>query len=527
MDVISKIKSWVFPIIIIAVAMWSVWPAVRSAFDSLTIGNEDILMVWILNQTIEKIPGNLANIFQGNIFYPYQNVMAYSDLLIPSAFLSSIPVKITAQPLLAYNLTLILGQILTMLVVYLWWKELTGKTWPAVLGSIALGLSQIRLHYFVHLQMWVMQWFLISVWMIWKYRKTEQVKYLFVAGLFFAVQVWESLLPAMWIIFVGAILLYPKINSLRNQIKSVLLIAGMVGILIFPVARVYWKVSNEFGFTRNIREAAHFSMSVEDLGRQFLSPGLFILTGLTLYAIGRKNLKKEKELHWLIPVAILGLIMALGPVLKVNGATFKISDIPIPLPYAITHYVIPGFGAFRTPSRWIWLFAFASSGIISLGFSKLKDNSAKLILPLAFILAIVGGSRILTSIPMPARSEYPEVYKWLKNQEGDAILELPVYTWGDGELHTQELYRMLYSLEHGKNLINGRSGFIPPQRDLLFADLIRHFPSRDLDERLMSLGVDYIIIHKDQYSQSKLQEIEIWGTHKLLREDSKTVVYTL
>src|SRR3989344_8599850 len=109
-----------------------------------------------------------------------------------------------------------------------------------------------------------MQWLLISVWMIWKYRKTEQIKYLFVAGIFFAIQVWESLLPAMWILFIGAILLYPKRYSsiqrmvslwlIKKQIKKILIIAGIVGILIFSVASVYWQVSNEFGFTRGIRE---------------------------------------------------------------------------------------------------------------------------------------------------------------------------------------------------------------------------------------------------------------------------------
>ena len=153
MDVISKVKSWVVPIIIAVVALWSVWPAVRSPFNTLTIGNEDILIVWMLNQNIQKIPDNLHSIFQGNILYPYKNTKAYLDLLVPSSIVSSIPVKITDKPLLAYNFTLFFGQIATMLIIFLWWKELTGQTWPALIGATALGLSQIRMHYFVHLQM--------------------------------------------------------------------------------------------------------------------------------------------------------------------------------------------------------------------------------------------------------------------------------------------------------------------------------------------------------------------------------------
>ena len=506
-------------LLLLIISIWSVWPAVRSPLDTLTQGNEDILAVWILNQTIQKIPDNLGNIFQGNIFFPFQNTMAYSELFIPSALLSSIPVKLTGSPFLAYNFTLFIGQFLTMLVIYLWFKELTGKNWPAALGAIALGLSQIRIHYFAHLQMWSLQWFLASVFLIWKYRKTEQIKYLFFAGLFFVIQIWESLLPAMLTAFAGVILLFPKRLNIRLRFKKILVVAGMVGALVFPVARVYWQVSSEQGLKRTIRDAAHFSLSVEEIGGKFLSPGMFILTGLAFYSIGRKNFSKEKEFAWLIPLLFLGLIMAMGPVLKINQATFKIFNIPIPLPYAIAHYLVPGFGAFRTPSRWIWLFAFASSGIITLGFSKLRGKAYKIILPLAIILAIVGGSKVTTSVSMPTASEYPEVYRWLKNQEGDAILELPVMA--------KEFYRMLYSLEHRKYLVNGSSGFSPPEWQMLVTDITNNFPSKELENRLSAIGVDFIIVHKDQIDDEKLKIIISWGKNKLIREYANTLVYKL
>ncbi len=231
----SRVRRMLPVILLILVALWSVWPVVRNFTNSLTHGHEDLLIVWILNQTIQKIPYDLVNIFQGNIFYPNIDVMAFSDLLVPSAIVSWLPVYLTKQPVVAYNFSLIFGQALTMLVVYFWLKEMTRNKWAAFLGASALGLSQIRMHYHVHLQMWMMQWWLVSAWMIWKYRNTSKLKYLYIAGLFVAIQVWESLLPVFWIGAVGLVLVWPKVSSITKNWKHILTIVVMVIVIILPV----------------------------------------------------------------------------------------------------------------------------------------------------------------------------------------------------------------------------------------------------------------------------------------------------
>src|SRR3990170_194475 len=137
---LPRLKAWLPPIFLIFIAFWSVWPVVEKPAKVVTETYDGVFLVWQLNQTIQKIPGNLSNIFEGNIFYPHKNVMAYSDLLIPSAFLSALPVKLTGQPQMATSVMIILGQALTMLIVYFWWLELSGSRWAAFLGSLALGL---------------------------------------------------------------------------------------------------------------------------------------------------------------------------------------------------------------------------------------------------------------------------------------------------------------------------------------------------------------------------------------------------
>ncbi len=247
---IVKLKSSdFFPVLlIVAIALWSLEPVLRNFTTSLSLGHEDLQLTWMLNQTIQKIPNNLANIFQGNIFYPLEDVMAFSDLFIPSAFLSWLPVYLTGEPVSAFNFSLIFSQVLSMLVIYFWFKEMTKSKWAAFLGATVLGLSQIRMHYYVHLHTWNMQWWIISVWMIWKYRTYAKKKYLCIAGVFIAIQLWESLLPVFWIGALGIVLLWPRLKLLLKNWKNLLAISAMVFVLTLPATNAYLGVSRRFDY---------------------------------------------------------------------------------------------------------------------------------------------------------------------------------------------------------------------------------------------------------------------------------------
>ena len=491
---------------------------------------DGVFLVWVLNQTIEKIPSGLNNIFAGNIFYPHKNVMAYSDLLVPSAFLSALGVKMTGQPQMATSVMLILGQMLSLLVVYFWWLELSGSPWAAFLGSVALGLSQIRFTYYVHLQMWTMQWWLIASWMLWRFFKNGKVWQIYLGGTFLVLQVWESLLPVFFIGVVGAILLIQNREKLKRNWRHFAVVTILVATASLPVIKTYWEVSREFDYQRPIREVAHFSASVDDLWGSFLAPGLYILFAAALAEMAKKLSLKNKNLLFLFIVLAVGAIMFLGPALKWQGKTVKVfGNIPIPLPYALAYYLIPGFGALRTPSRWIWLSAWAASGIIVLGFSKYKFRKVKELglLVVASIIAVFAGTHLKKVYEIPRVEEYPKIYKWLESQPGKVVIELPIYTWGAGEIASREVYRMVFSLEHKKYLVNGYSGFFPPEWERLAADLWTGFPSSELEDKLKERGVNYIIVHKDECPEDKLRQIEEWGEGRLIWEDESVQAYRL
>ncbi len=545
-------KKHIFPILtLIVISLYSIWPVITNFTTHIPETYDGLFITWNINETIEKIPYDLPHLFEGNIFYPYQNVKAYSETFVTSALLAYIPVKLTGIPIAAFNFPFIFGQIATMLALYFWYFELSKSRWSSVIAAIAVGLSQIRMHYFGHLQMWGMEWWLLSTLMLWQFAKSGKIKHWYFALFFFILQMWESLLPAFWIILIG-ILLIPSMwkHSKRLQ-HSILTSAILTFVFISPVLWLYFAFYQEFHTVRSIRDAAHFAMSVDDLWKVFFSPGLFGLVGIILTFVILEHLKRSdrislqigtlslvgfyrsllnvarfftpsrmtKELTFLMLLASTSFVLSLGPVLNYSHQTVKLFSILfIPLPYGILYYIVPGFGAFRTSSRFVWLFAFALGGIVALLLPKLPKYKF-----LTILLAIFFGTRITTIYPIPQPHDYPPLYAWLQSQPNSVILELPIYT-STAPHAENEVKRMLYSLSHKKKLVNGYSGFFPPEWLDLVGDLGTKFPSAELEQQLKDRDVDYIIVHKDEYGNEKVEEIEKWGKKKTVWEDDNTYV---
>lgn len=478
----SSLKKELPAILILAtVCLYSVWPMVANRNLITNIGSDGLLLTWIMNQPLWS--------WQGNVFYPHKNVLGYSDMHKVSGLVSGGN----------FATAMILGQIATMMVVYLWWRR--WGMWPAAVGVVVLAVSQIRFEYQVHLQMWSMQYWLLGSWLVGSWFTDNKNWKLFLGSILLGLQIYESPLP---LLFAVAILIAQGL-MLKTKINEHVLLAGLMFLaIVFPAVRVYVGVSREFNFVRDIREAAHNSISVDDLWGHFWSPGLIILLVVALLHSAHfrppLNLRegiKEGDTAWLWAILLIGLIMALGPVLKWQDKTVKLfGKYFVPLPYGIVYHAVPGMGGFRTPSRWLWLSAFASSGLIAYGFKDINYKKGVLLLG----VAIIGGSRLTNVMALP---EIPKVYQWLKDQPGKIVLEAPVFTWPQEAIETQRMY---FSLYHGKTLVNGYSGFTPPLVFRLAADWKNNIPP----------GVDYIISHDPQIKYPK----------PILYADEKNTVYS-
>lgn len=504
--------------LIFFISVWSVWPIIKDIKYSLPGNGDAVFLVWVLNQTINKIPHDILNIFNGNIFYPHRNTMFYSVLMIPSALISYIPVKILGEPAVAFGTSLLVGQILTSLVLYFWFYDISKNKYLSLLCSIALILSQIRFSFTVHLQMWNMQWFLLSTWMIRRFAKTKKTGYLVLATLFAIIQTWESLLPLVFIATTALIIFCFEKPPIIKIWKKMIMLIGIFLILTAPVTLGYLTVSREFHYARPIREVAHFSGSLNDLWGIYLSIGLYLITLTSVIKY------KGKYPKWIITLIFTGIVMFLGPVLKWSGQTFKIFNLWVPLPYGVLYYVFPFMRTFRSPARWIWIVAL---GLSMLSLTLLKKEKSRIVLIFLLLIAIFGGTGIKRVYKLPSKNDIPQVYLKLKDLEKDVVLEYPVYSWADGEVSYNENMRMVYSLWYKKSLVNGASGFTPPDWERVGGVIRRDFPDNSSIDELEKLQVDYVIVHKNEVDPRKLIDIENWGKERLIWEDNQSSIYGL
>jgi hypothetical protein len=169
--------------------------------------------------------------------------------------------------------------------------------------------------------------------------------------------------------------------------------------------------------------------------------------------------------------------------------------------------------------------ALSASFIVAWVYSRLKIKKRFFLAFILIFIAFIGGDTVHRDKYFPAPNAYPAVYTWLKNQPGKVIVEYPVYTWADQELHGLEMYRMVYSLKHGKYLINGASGFLPPERGIFLADIIADYPSGALDAKLKNMGVNYFIFHKNEVTDLKLKDFIARMKLPLIWQDKDTAVY--
>ena len=515
-------KKWAALILVLGLAGWNIWPIIKNPATAFAWGGDDGLITWYLNDTIQKIPGDLKNLWQGNIFYPYKYTRAFGVMLIPSALLVALPTKIIGTHVAAYNLTIILAQFLTAIFLWKWFCELSDDPLAAAVGTVVFLFSQIKMSFVVHIHFWVMQWLVLGAWMVWKYAKDGRVWQLYVAGAALAIQFWESIYQAYWIALWIGIWLWVKRKKLIGDWKHWLVILVGVGVLVSPVVYVYAQVYREWGYAGSIREAAHFSASLNDLWGMNANPGMYVLLAALVLST-KGEVLRVRGTRWLVALLIFGVVMALGPVLKWQGETVKIWDrFFVPLPYGLFHYLIPGFSSLRSVHRWLWVAGLAASGLVAVGLSW-RRGVYWLGLLGVLIVGIVGGDRVRARGNFQRPEDYPTVYTWLRDAPGKVILEYPVYNWADKHFD-QEMFRMTYSLKHRKKLVGGAFGFLPKERGELLGKIQVEYPSVELNRILKDMGVNYVVVHK---SECLMINVQCSMGGKILWEDENDVVYEL
>ena len=528
---------------------------------------DPLLTTWILAWDVHKLFTDPQNLFQANIFYPYKNVLAYSENLLASSLLAAPILILSRNPILAHNGVFLLSFILSGFGTYLLVRHLTCNPYAGLFSGIIFAFSPYKFSHLGHLQLLTTQWIPFCFLFLHRLLETHRWRDLFLFWLFFILQALSSSYYALflsfslgiWLVAYGLISRRNFLSSLWSKLGGFVILSVLV---LYPVSRPYFKVQEEMGFTRTLEEVKLFSADLKNyLGvphfnklygkvlvrfaktEAMLFPGTLALlfAGLGILLVIRHLKWKAPSLErslFLKSVPIIGAygsmiisagILSLGPQPHFFGITFE-------GPYQILYHYVPGFQGLRVPSRWGMMVSFGLSVLAGYGVLPLLRNpgsSERNKKYLSFLRAPFLVCGILSALlvmeynttpislhKVPVGEQVPEVYRWLAKQEGDfPIFELPLQS--NLQDYWREAPYVYFSTYHWKKLINGYSGFSPPLA-ILIHQVMEAFPDETSLQILQRLGTRYLIIHSETYPpwyvRRLLQDLECFNDRLTLRE---------
>jgi hypothetical protein len=167
-----------------AIAVVMTWPLVPNLGSAIAgdLGDPVFnawVLLWTSGQVLAALGGDfgaLGQYWQGNIFYPEQNTLAFSEHLTPQ-MLQILPVMaLTDNVLVAYNLLFLSTFVLCGLGVYLLVRDLTDRPLAAFVAGLAFAWAPYRLAQVPHLQVLTSYWMPLTLVGFHRYFATRRLR---------------------------------------------------------------------------------------------------------------------------------------------------------------------------------------------------------------------------------------------------------------------------------------------------------------------------------------------------------------
>lgn len=469
------------------------WPTLVHFSTQLPSDQDGLFIIWTVNWISHALTAQL-NFFNAPFFWPLPNTLAYSQPMLSQGLLNIPLTWMTNNLVVMSNFHLITGSILCFTFMYLLIFELTKSKFASTLASLIFSFGLWHAQYIVHLHTYLSAGIPLAVWAWQRYLLSNRYRYLWLTALASLYQILNDPMHGFFLIIIFSILNLNRsaLHLIKVRFKEIAL--TVLGMLMVALACYwpYWQVSHQFQYVRTIRDAAHFAASIDQL---------FTLQLIGIYGLGLACFflaKQRQAAKSFIIIFVIGLVLALGPAAKWQGQTIKIFHLPIPLPYAVFYYLVPGMKAFRAVSRWLVVANFGLALMIGCWAAQTQFSKYKQFL----IILITGGwlwwfnhDYQLFIIP----TQIPIIYQSVKARPEQTLAELPAYIWSQQPEVTAESYRLMYQNYHQKKMYNGASGFTPPSRLTEWPIMTARFPDPEMLNLLKQQQVELVIIHLAEY----------------------------
>jgi len=519
----NRFNALVAPALYLSAAIALSWPLVWSVFTHLPRGHEasgtvQLFNLWTMQWNADRIAHGWAGYWDAPIFYGVPNTFALSEPQPLTGLVFAPLAWLTGNPVLAYNIVVLLALVLNGIAM----RRVVIRLGASGSAASLCGLLGVALPY-VWWELGVLQLIMIfpalfAISFLVEYLRDPGWKAALAGGAWIGA---SFLLCGYYALFLIVLIPFFAAPLLSRNIPSQRFIVHMVGALALAAALALPVLVPQYQatehFKRSTKTVTKYSAAMVDWRRlddrsvgakispwlakkggtrNRLYPGtvLLILAFVGFY-FGRRdpNRKFFIGLAWM---SLAAFILSLG--LRLDLAGFK--------PYELVREYVPGFSNVRSPFRFA---TFVHVGLATLAAYAVvllwrRNKIAAILVTSIAIIETAALPRILT--PYPAAAVQQPWVSWLKNMSAAPLVMIPLPERGASKNYEQTTIAMLQSLEHGKPMVEGYSGFFPKRMSRL-RNKLADFPDDKSIKYLQLLGVRYVVIEKQWLDFYKEQDL--------------------
>jgi hypothetical protein len=503
--------GWRGPLAIcVVLAVVHTWPL---ATDPGTLSRNDNgdtqLNEWIMAWVLHQLPREPLYLFEGNIFYPAHDSLAFSEPLIVPALIGAPVWWAGGSPVLLFNLVLMAGFALTAFagwwLVYRW----TGDRAAGLLAGSMFAFNTHTLTRLAHVQAVHAYGLPLTLLAADRLVSGARTRDALLLALWMTVMAYTSgYLVVFGAVLVGVVLL-ARVGEWRARSAAVLtrlaVAAIVAGIAILPVYLPYRRAARDQGMVRTLESVAQFSASLKGYiaaagtvhystwsGRFFVDPidsffPGFVVIALAVLAIAGAvrhrdsgSLVTRRRIVMLVAIAAAGFVLSLGTKTPVYGWIFS---------------VFPPMAGLRAAARFGNLFLLGMAVLAGVGLAAMRGRLAhprRAAVAGVVAVALANVESLRAPFVYTPFTGIPRVYSLLADEPGRVVLaEVPFYP---AHAVFENAPYVLASTVHWRPLMNGYSGYTPATYRK-YADSFWYFPRDFAIKAMKEAGVTHIMVH--------------------------------
>jgi hypothetical protein len=449
----------------VLLAVLHTWPlALHPGRYSRNDNADTQLNEWILAWIAHQLPRAPLHLFEGNIFYPAHDSLAFSEPLIVQGMMGAPLAWAGASPVLVYNLVLIAGFALTAFATFLLVERWTGSWIAGLLSGSAFAFNTHTLTRLAHVQgihIYGLPLALLAADRVLR-DGSPKAALLLTAALVLAAYTSGYLIvfAAVMLAIVGIVYAPDWLARSRVVLRG-LAVAGITATLaMLPLYLPYRRAARDQHMVRTLDIVKDYSATPAGYlaaagrlhfstwsGRFFKDPvdsffpgfALIALAAAALWTVRRADRTARRRIVALAVVGAAGAILSLGTATPVYGWLFR---------------VFPPMQGLRAAARFGNLFLLGMAVLAGFGVARVRRPALAVSL-----LILVNAEALRAPFTYQPFTGIPRIYSLLRDEPGPVVVaEQPFFPrWAI----FQNAPYVLASTMHWRPLMNGYSGYTP------------------------------------------------------------------